>query len=97
MTLGRHAYRNMTLSARTVKKMTLSHFYAKKLLVVRLPYCCGGRSEGDGRSQLPGLVHVHVRVLAPAHRGPRAIAMAALVLPHHLERHLIFMRAASLV
>ena len=67
----------------------------KKL--VRLPYCCGGRSEGDGRSQLPGLVHVHVRVLAPAHRGPRAIAMAALVLPHHLERHLIFMRAASLI
>ena len=32
-------------------------------------------------SQLAGLVHVQVGVLAPAHRGPRAVAMAPLVLP----------------
>ena len=32
-------------------------------------------------SQLAGLVHLQVGVLAPAHRGPRAVAMAPLVLP----------------
>ena len=48
-------------------------------------------------SQLAGLVHVQVGVLAPAHRGPRAVAMAPLVLPHHLQGNLVLVCATSFV
>jgi len=34
MTLGRHAYRNMTLSAHTLRKMTPRRFYAKKTCTI---------------------------------------------------------------
>jgi hypothetical protein len=59
MTLGHHAYGNMTPSARTLRKMTLSHFYAKKL--VRLPYCALATDAG--------VVAAPVRTLADGWRG----------------------------